>query len=246
MIINSKAGKSFRVWAGTCAAVNAKKAKMKAALAVITPEGRAMKHAFRQIAWIRKRQMAMQVALNRFRLAGCRSFFSRVNAQLAFLRKLRKGAMSIFLRKQRLVWNVWTELASAARSRKSKMAGAAMKLTPEGRMMNYGWQAFVEMLDMRQQMRAAASGFVMGSQKRAMSAWIEATFAVRVDLSCQSLSHVVSNLATESCSVSSLPPSRPAPSLFRLLSALHLLASAVLSLVLHSGLPHCFGTRWPH
>lgn len=207
MIINSKAGKSFRVWAGTCAAVNAKKAKMKAALAVITPEGRAMKHAFRQIAWIRKRQMAMQVALNRFRLAGCRSFFSRVNAQLAFLRKLRKGAMSIFLRKQRLVWNVWTELASAARSRKSKMAGAAMKLTPEGRMMNYGWQAFVEMLDMRQQMRAAASGFVMGSQKRAMSAWIEATFAVRVDLSCQSLSHVVSNLATESCSVSSLPPS---------------------------------------
>ena len=52
-IINSKARKAQSRRADICAAVNAKKEKIKAALAGFTPEGRAKKFAFRRIAWIR-------------------------------------------------------------------------------------------------------------------------------------------------------------------------------------------------
>ena len=67
-IINSKARKAYRAWADICAAVNAKKEKIKAALAGFTPEGRAKKFAFRRIAWIRKRQLAMQRAMSGYLL----------------------------------------------------------------------------------------------------------------------------------------------------------------------------------
>ena len=182
-IINAKARKAYQSWAETCAAVNAKKAKMAAALAAFTPEGRAKKAAFRQIAWIRKRMLAMQRAANGFRLAGCRAFLQKLHVQLEFLRNLRKAASSIFRRKERLCWNVWSAMAASAHSRKEKMAAAAMKLTPEGRMMTAGFQGFLEVYETALIMRGAAQGFLMGSRKKAMSAWIEATFAVSLSSS---------------------------------------------------------------
>jgi hypothetical protein len=87
-IINSHARKAFAQWFAICEAVNAKKAKIKAAVVAFTPEGRAKKQALQKIAWIRKRNIAMQRALAGFRLSGCRRALHAMHEQVRVCRSL--------------------------------------------------------------------------------------------------------------------------------------------------------------
>jgi hypothetical protein len=178
-IINAKIRKSFGKWSETCAAVNAKKAKIRAAVAMLSPEGRAKRAAFQRIAWIRKRNLAMGRAAAGFRLSGCRHALHVMAEQLMRMQKLRKGGAAFFMRKTRACWNVWAEVAGKAAARKRKLAAAATRMTPEGRAMLYGFARWHELLDEVNNLRRALSGFVRGSEKKALTAWIEATFAVR-------------------------------------------------------------------
>ena len=181
LIINSKAHKAFSQWHSICAAVNAKKEKMKAALVGFTPEGRAKKGAFRKIAWIRKRHLAMMKATAGFRLSGCRHALHAMQEQVQLMAKLRKGGAALFNRKARAAYSTWAEMALAGAARQRKMEAAMKRMTPEGRALIAGFRSWVELMDEVQNMRRALSGFLNGSLKRAMTAWVEATFIVRED-----------------------------------------------------------------
>ena len=178
MIINSKAAKAFGGWAETCAIANAKKEKLRAALAGMSPEGRAKKSVIRKIAWIRKRKLAMAKALNGFRLAGCKAFIVKMQEHLEKMQKLRKGGAALFNRKARAAFSTWAEQALKGAGRAKKLEAALRRMSPEGRALVAGFNAWAELLFEIQNLRRAASGFVNASEKKAMTAWIEATFAV--------------------------------------------------------------------
>ena len=178
-IVNSQVRKAYSQWADICAAVNAKKEKLRAAIALLSPEGRAKKAVMLKLVWIRKRKLAMQKALAGFRLAGPRKALHHMLEQVHAMQKLRRGGAAIRNRKARAAYNAWAEAALAGAERKRKMEAALKRMSPEGRMLMAGFGAWLELLYELQGLRRAASGFINGSCKRAMTAWIEATFAVR-------------------------------------------------------------------
>ena len=155
------------------------KEKMRAAMAIFTPEGRAKRGAFRKIAWIRKRQLAMRKAMAGFRLSGCRHVLHAMKEQVLLMAKLRKGGAALFNRKARAAFSSWAEMALKGASRARKMQAALMRMSPEGRALSAGFGAWLDLLAQVQNMRRALSGFLNSSLKRAMTAWIDATFQVR-------------------------------------------------------------------
>ena len=188
-IVSAQAGKAYRKWAEICAARNAQLAKMKAAVASFTPEGRAMKAALRKIAWVRKRHLAMQRALAGFRLSGCRRALRVMEEQVRLMAKLRRGGAAFFMRKTRACWNVWSEMAAKAANRNAKLSAALARMSPEGRALKSALSMWTELLEQVQQLRRAASGFINGSLKRAFTAWIENTFTVKAACLVPSFSH---------------------------------------------------------
>ena len=175
-IINSKVRKVCNAWSSMVAEKREYRRKLEMAVASMSPEGRAKRAVLFRLTWVVRRRAAMQKAMAGFVLAGCRRSLRMMSEQLEMHRKLRRGGNAIRLRKARACWNVWAEVASDAKGRQGRMKVFLMKMTPEGRMMNYGFQILVEQLEERRRMRAALSGFIMSSTKRAMGAWIEATF----------------------------------------------------------------------
>jgi len=175
-IVNSKVRKVFNTWTGMVCEKHELLCKLRAAASALSPEGLAKKAFMRKLVWIKRRREVMLKAAHGFILAGCRFALQRMHSQLEQLRKLRRGGNAIRLRKARQCWNQWAEAAAAGKHRQQRMATAAKRMTPEGRMLNHAFNMLLELLQDRQQLRASLSGFVMGSQKRAMSAWIELTF----------------------------------------------------------------------
>ena len=175
-IINAKARKAYGAWQARCAEANELKRKLQQAVAMMSTEGRAKKAFVRKLQTIRMKKLAMRKALAGFIMSGCRYALRVMSAQVEGMRKLRRGGNAIRMRKARQCYNVWSEMAADAVGRKARMGAAMARMTPEGRMLNYGMQRMIEQLVERQQMRAALAGFINGSAKRALTAWIEATF----------------------------------------------------------------------
>ena len=65
-------------------------------------------------------------------------------------------------------------------SRQRKMEAFLKRMSPEGRALTGAFNTWLELLFELQNLRRAAAGFVNGSQKKAFSAWIDATFQVRI------------------------------------------------------------------
>ena len=175
-IINSKARKVFNAWVEMRSAKLEHLRKIRLAAAAMSPEGRAKRAVLLKLVWIKRRKEAMRKALNGFILAGCKHAIQVMVSDVDAMRKLRKGGTAIRLRKVRMCWNNWSETAAAAKERAERMRVAMMRMTPEGRMMLYGWSMMREQLEEVRRLRAALSGFVHGATKRAFSAWIESTF----------------------------------------------------------------------
>ena len=76
------------------------------------------------------------------------------------------------------------ETAGRGAARQRKMEAYLARMSPEGRAMTAAYAKWAELLYELQGLRKAASGFINGSYKKAMTKWIEATFAVRYRRSC--------------------------------------------------------------
>ena len=175
-IINAKSKRVFNTWLEAAAEERAKKDKLKRALALMSPEGRAKKLFVQRLVWVRRRKLAMQRAASGFILSGCRLALRSMHGQLMFRRRLAAAANNIINSKARKVYNTWWERAEKAAARMRKLEAALLRMSPEGRAMGRAMGCFKELLMQRGHMQRAAHGFIYGSMRRAIGEWIAATF----------------------------------------------------------------------
>ncbi len=94
-IINAKSKRVFNTWLEAAAEERAKKDKLKRALALMSPEGRAKKLFVQRLVWVRRRKLAMQRAASGFILSGCRLALRSMHGQLMFRQRLVAEANNI-------------------------------------------------------------------------------------------------------------------------------------------------------